>query len=133
MAALRLDGMTAPFVVAGSVNTAVFEAYLQPRLAPSRRVGDSVLIDPLSGHTLQSVRQLIQARGASVLFLPPYSPDLSPLENAFSKLNRSCAGLKHSPLRRCCMPFLKPCQLLTLPVQNGHRVKPETDVRTAQG
>jgi transposase len=87
-AALRLDGMDAPFVVEGPVNTAVFEAYIQHILAPTLRVGDIVLLDNLSCHKADTVCQLIQACGAHLLFLPAYSPDLSPIEKAFSKLKQ---------------------------------------------
>lgn len=89
IAALRLDGMTAPFVVDGSVNTATFEVYIQSFLAPILRPGDIVVMDNLSCHKTETVRQLIQAHGATLLFLPPYSPDLSPIEQAFSKLKQA--------------------------------------------
>ena len=88
IAALRLRGMEAPLVVHGSVNTAVFEAYTQQVLAPTLQPGDLVVMDNLSCHKTDTVRQLIEARGASILFLPAYSPDLSPIEQAFSKLKQ---------------------------------------------
>lgn len=89
IAALRLDGMTAPFVVDGSINTAAFEVYIELFLAPTLRPGDIVLMDNLSCHKTETVRHLIQARGASLLFLPAYSPDFSPIEQAFSKLKQA--------------------------------------------
>ena len=70
IAALRLDGMAAPFVVDGSVNTAAFEAYIEFFLAPILRPGDIVLMDNLSCHRTETVRHLIEACGASLLFLP---------------------------------------------------------------
>lgn len=88
IAALRLSGMEAPWVVEGAVNTAVFEAYTEHILAPTLQPGDVVVMDNLSCHKAQMVHQLIEARGASVLFLPAYSPDLSPIEQAFSKLKQ---------------------------------------------
>jgi transposase len=88
MAALRLEGMDAPFVVDGSVNTAVFEAYVEHILSPTLRIGDIVLMDNLTCHKADSVRRLIEAQGASVLFIPAYSPDFSPIEQAFSKLKQ---------------------------------------------
>lgn len=88
IAALRLEGMSAPFVIEGAVTAAVFETYLEHVLAPTLRVGDIVLMDNLSGHKTDTVRHLIEARGASILFVPPYSPDLSPIEKAFSKLKQ---------------------------------------------
>jgi len=89
IAALRLDGMTAPFVVDGSVNTAAFEVYIEGFLAPLLRPGDIVVMDNLSCHKTEAVRHLIEACGASLLFLPSYSPDLSPIEQAFSKLKQA--------------------------------------------
>ncbi|MCC6189950.1 MAG: transposase [Anaerolineales bacterium] len=88
IAALRLTGMTAPFVIEGAVNTAVFEAYTAHVLAPTLQPGDVVGLDNLSCHKTCTVRHLIEARGASVLFLPAYSPDLSPIEQAFAKLKQ---------------------------------------------
>jgi len=88
IAALRLEGMTAPFVIEGSVNTAVFEAYIEHFLAPTLHLGDIVLLDNLSCHKTDTVRERIEARGAFILFLPSYSPDLSPIEQAFSKLKQ---------------------------------------------
>jgi transposase len=88
IAALRLSGMHAPFVIEGSVNSAVFETYTAQVLAPTLQPGDIVVMDNLGCHKTQTVRQLIEARGASILFLPAYSPDLSPIEQAFSKLKQ---------------------------------------------
>lgn len=94
IAALRLRGMDAPFVVEGSVNTAVFETYTAQILAPTLQPGDIVLIDNLRCHKTDTVRHLIEARGASILFLPAYSPDLSPIEQAFSKLKQFLRRVK---------------------------------------
>lgn len=86
IAALRLDGIYAPMVIEGAVNTAVFEAYIEQLLAPVLRPGDIVVMDNLSCHKSDKVQSLIEAVGAHVLFLPAYSPDFSPIEHAFSKL-----------------------------------------------
>lgn len=86
IAGLRLDGMTAPLVIDGSVNANVFEAYVQQILVPTLRVGDVVIVDNLSCHKTEPVRQAIEQAGARLLFLPAYSPDFSPIEQAFSKL-----------------------------------------------
>jgi transposase len=94
IAALRLDGMLAPFIIEGAVNTAVFETYTQRILAPILRPGDIVVMDNLSCHKGLKVRQLIEACGASILFLPAYSPDLSPIEQAFSKLKQHLRRVK---------------------------------------
>lgn len=94
IAALRLTGMDVPWVVEGAVNTAVFETYTEHVLAPTLQPGDIVVMDNLSCHQNHTVRQHIEARGASVLFLPAYSPDLSPIEQAFSKLKRFLRRVK---------------------------------------
>jgi len=94
IAALRLRGMDALFVVNGSVNTAVFETYTAQILSPTLQPGGLVLIDNLRCHKTDTVRQIIEVRGASILFLPAYSPDLSPIEQAFSKLKQFLRHLK---------------------------------------
>jgi transposase len=86
IAALRLEGLAAPFLIEGAVNTEVFTAYLQQVLGPELREGDIVILDNLSTHKTAGVSALISARGASVRYLPPYSPDLNPIELAFAKL-----------------------------------------------
>ncbi len=86
IAALRLDGLTAPLVIDGAVNGELFEAYARQVLAPSLRPGDIVVMDNLSSHKRAGVRQAIEAAGGSVLFLPPYSPDFNPIEPGFAKL-----------------------------------------------
>ena len=86
IAALRAESITAPFLIAGAVNAEVFTAYLQAVLCPELHPGDVVILDNLSTHKIPSVAELIAARGASVRYLPPYSPDLNPIEMAFAKL-----------------------------------------------
>ena len=78
--------MIAPFVLDGPVNRQVFEAYVEKVLLPELRPGDIVIMDNLSSHKGLKIRQLIEAAGAELLFLPPYSPDFNPIENAFAKL-----------------------------------------------
>jgi transposase len=86
IAGLRHDGMVAPFLIAGAVDAQVFTAYLQQVLCPELRPGDIVILDNLSTHKIAAVKNLIEARGASVHYLPAYSPDLNPIEMAFAKL-----------------------------------------------
>ena len=86
LAGLRLDGLGAPMVIDGAVNGAVFRAYAQQVLAPGLRPGDIVVMDNLPAHKVAGVRQAIHAKGAFVLYLPAYSPDLNPIEQAFAKL-----------------------------------------------
>jgi transposase len=88
IAGLRLEGIQAPMVIEGAVNTAVFEVYVREVLCPALRPGDVVVLDNLSCHKTPTVAALIEARGASLLWLPKYSPDFSPIEKAFSKLKQ---------------------------------------------
>jgi transposase len=86
VAGLRLTGMTAPLVLDGPINALAFEAYVEQFLVPTLSPGDIVVMDNLSSHKRQRVRELIEAAGASLQYLPPYSPDFNPIEKAFSKL-----------------------------------------------
>lgn len=84
--ALRLTGMTAPMVLDGPMTGEWFAAYAQQVLAPTLHPGDIVILDNLPAHKAVAAREAIEAAGACMLFLPPYSPDFNPIENAFSKL-----------------------------------------------
>ena len=84
--ALRLGGMTAPMVVDGPMNGEIFRAYVSQVLAPTLKPGDIVVMDNLPAHRAPGVRDLIEAAGAELRYLPPYSPDFNPIEMAFSKL-----------------------------------------------
>lgn len=78
--------MAAPFVLSGPINRAAFETYVEKVLVPDLRPGDIVIMDNLSSHKGPRVRAKIEAAGAELHFLPPYSPDFNPIENAFAKL-----------------------------------------------
>lgn len=84
--ALRSTGMTAPMVLDGAMNGQAFEAYVREILMPTLRPGDVVVMDNLPAHRRAQVADLIAATGARLLYLPPYSPDLNPIEMAFAKL-----------------------------------------------
>jgi transposase len=86
IAALRWDRIDAPFLIEGSANGEVFAAYVAQVLAPELRAGDLVILDNLCIHKTPTIAKLIAAQGASVRYLPPYSPDLNPIEQAFAKL-----------------------------------------------
>lgn len=86
IAALRVDRIDAPCVFNGPINGERFRAYVEHFLIPTLRPGDIVVLDNLGSHKGQAVRQAIRAVGARRLFLPPYSPDLNPIEQAFAKL-----------------------------------------------
>ena len=86
LAGLATRGMIAPFVLDGPINKDAFETYVAKVLVPELRPGDIVIMDNLSSHKGPRVREMIEAANASLLYLPPYSPDFNPIENAFSKL-----------------------------------------------
>jgi transposase len=84
--ALRCDGLTAPGVFNGAVNGELFLAYVEQILVPTLKPGDMVIMDNLRSHKVAGVREAIEAAGATLIFIPPYSPDLNPIELAFAKL-----------------------------------------------
>lgn len=84
--ALRCDGLVAPAVFDGAINGELFVDYVEQVPVPTLKQGDIVILDNLRCHKVKGVREAIEAAGASILFLPPYSPDLNPIENAFAKL-----------------------------------------------
>ena len=86
VAGLRSEGLIAPFVLDGPINREAFEVYVDQVLVPELRAGDIVVMDNLSSHKGPRVQEMIHAKGARLLFLPPYSPDLNPIEKVFSKL-----------------------------------------------
>ena len=95
VAALRCDGLTAPCVFDGPINGPRFLAYVEQCLLPTLRAGDIVILDNLSSHKSAAVRAAIERVGATLRFLPPYSPDLNPIEQVFAKLKallRPCRG-----------------------------------------
>ena len=104
IAALRHDGLSAPCVFDGAINGPRFLAYVEQALAPTLRPGDVVVLDNLRAHKVKGVREAIAAAGAELLYLPPYSPDLNPIELAFAKLKallrsaaaRTVDGLWHT-------------------------------------
>jgi transposase len=85
-AALRIDGIAAPMVLDGPMDGEAFRAYVEQALAPALRPGDIVIMDNLPAHKVHGVREAIEAVDASLLYLPPYSPDFNPIEMAFAKL-----------------------------------------------
>ena len=84
--ALRVDGVTAPMVLDRPMNRVAFQAYIEQVLVPTLRRGDTVIMDNLPAHKGAEVRRAIEEAGATLRYLPPYSPDFNPIENAFSKL-----------------------------------------------
>jgi transposase len=86
VAGLRASGIVAPFVLDGAMNGQAFRTYVEQMLAPSLEPGDIVVLDNLPAHKVAGVSETIRAVGASLLYLPPYSPDLNPIEQLFAKL-----------------------------------------------
>jgi transposase len=93
VAALSPDGLRVPWLIEGAMDSETFEWYIKEQLAPTLRSGQVVVLDNLTAHKAASIRQAIEARGCELLFLPPYSPDFTPIEQAFSKLKAILRGL----------------------------------------
>ena len=95
IAALDNTGMRCATVVDGAINQQVFESFIAQVLVPSLHAGDIVVMDNLSSHKGPQVAKLVAAVGATVVYLPPYSPDLNPIEMAFSKLKQLMRSAEH--------------------------------------
>jgi transposase len=93
VAALGVEGVRCSTVVDGPINAEVFEAFVAQVLVPQLKPGDLVVMDNLSSHKSQTTRHLIAAAGAQLLFLPPYSPDLNPIEMIFAKIKQTLRSL----------------------------------------
>ena len=93
VAALAPDGLHVPWLIEGAMDTATFAWYITEQLAPTLRPGQIVVLDNLSVHKAARIRQALEARGCQLLFLPPYSPDFTPIEQAFSKIKALLRGL----------------------------------------
>lgn len=86
LSSMSLEGMGPSLAVEGATTKAVFEAYVERVLAPSLSPGEIVVLDNLSSHKGSRIRELIEGRGCELIYLPPYSPDLNPIEEAFAKI-----------------------------------------------
>jgi len=92
---IRLGGPCAPWLFGGAMNGEMFLAWVRQGLAPTLRPGDVVILDNLATHKIQGVRDALEAVGARLLYLPPYSPDFNPIENLWSKIKQSLRS--HAP------------------------------------
>jgi len=113
LAALRHDKIAAPCIIDGAINGETFRAYVEQFLVPTLVPGDIVIMDNLSSHKVTGVRQAIEAAGARLLYLPPYSPDLNPIEQFFSKLKallRKAAARTIDTLYAAVAAALTACQ-----------------------
>lgn len=94
LGAMRLEGMVATMTVESATDGDVFEAFLEEVLCPRLKAGDVVVMDNLNVHKMNRVRELIEGAGARLLYLPPYSPDLNPIEKAWSKFKQFLRSAK---------------------------------------
>lgn len=94
IAALRCDGLTAPWLVDRPMNRKIFDTWVETQLAPTLQPGDVVILDNLASHKSEKAKAILEERGARLLFLPPYSPDLNPIEMAFAKLKAHLRRIK---------------------------------------
>jgi transposase len=130
LAGLRHDRIVAPLVLDGAINGRSFRAYIEQFLAPTLAPGDVVVADNLGSHKVSGVREAIEARGASLLFLPPYSPDLNPIEQVFAKLKhlvRSAAPRQHDTLWQTignCLAHFAPNECRNYLAAAGYRRSP---------
>ena len=110
VAALRHDGMTAPMMIKGAMNGEAFLAYVDQCLVPTLKRGDIVVMDNVSVHRVEGVREAIEAASATLRYLPPYSPDLNPIELSYSNFKaflRKCAERTEKALRRRIGQFVR--------------------------
>jgi transposase len=130
--ALRQTGMVAPMVLDGPINGVWFQACIEQVLVPELRPGDIVIMDNLGSHKGAGVRAAIEATGARLLYLPPYSPDFNPIENAFSKLKallrkaaeRTVDGPCGAASAHCCRPSRRRSAPTSSPLLVMSRIKP---------
>jgi transposase len=111
--ALRVDGLSAPAVFDGPIDNATFAAYVEQVLAPSLRPGDVVVLDNLAAHKQPAVRTAIEAAGAQLRFLPPYSPDFNPIELAFAKLKAFLRAARPRTFDHVCALIAAALELFT--------------------
>ena len=110
VAALRCDRMTAPMMIKGAVNGEVFLVYVEQCLVPTLKRGDIVVMDNVPSHKVDGVLEAIEAAGATLRYLPPYSPDLNPIENAYSAFKtflRKCAERSEDALTHRAGQFVR--------------------------
>lgn len=111
IAGLRVDELTTPWVLDGPMNRAAFDTYVETQLAPSLQPGDVVIADNLSSHKSPQAQALLRAQGNWMLFLPPYSPDLNPIEMAYSKLKAHLRRLKARTFDALFKSVAQTCEL----------------------
>ena len=110
---LRVDGIVAPFVLDGALDGAAFDTYVRTQLAPAVQPGDIVILDNLNVHRSPRAAQALAERGAWFLFLPRYSPDLNPIEQAFAKLKAYLRAGAHRTIDALWRAIGSICDLFT--------------------
>ena len=110
LAGLRHDGIVAPLVLDGPINGPSFRAWVEQFLAPTLQPGQIVIADRLGSHKVAGMREAIEARGARLLLLPPYSHDYNPIEQVFAKLKTRCARRLREPASCCGAPSARKSQ-----------------------
>lgn len=113
IAGLRHDRLTAPWVIDGAMDGDAFSTYIKTQLAPTLNPGDVVVLDNLPAHKRQDAEKAVKQRGAWMLFLPPYSPDLNPIELAFSKLKAHLKRIAPRTVDELCKAVGKICHFFT--------------------
>lgn len=94
LATLSLSGITAPMTINGAVDGEVFKVYVEEVLCPTLEIGDILVMDNLPAHKVKGIKELIETRGAHLIYLPPYSPDLNPIEKCWSKIKTALRAAK---------------------------------------
>jgi transposase/uncharacterized protein YnzC (UPF0291/DUF896 family) len=114
VATLGWKAISAPWILEGAMNGVAFEAYVRTQLLPTLRPGDIVVMDNLSAHTGETIRQLIEAQGARLEFLPPYSPDFNPIELGWSKVKAALRAAKARTLEALLEAVAKALRSISL-------------------
>lgn len=114
VATLGWKAISAPWVLEGAMNGVAFEAYVRSQLLPTLRRGDIVVMDNLSAHTGETIRQMIEAQGAHLEFLPPYSPDFNPIELCWSKVKAALRAVKAHTLEALLEAVAKALRSISL-------------------
>ena len=128
VAGLRVDGLTAPAVFDGPIDSATFRAYVEQVLGPTLRRGDVVVLDNLAVHRQPEIHTAIEAAGAQLRFLPPYSPDFNPIEQAFAKLKAWLRAARPRSFEQVCdliaaaLPLFTPAECTNYMRHSGYRV-----------
>jgi transposase len=118
---VRLDGATVPLVISGAMNGELFKKYIWEHLAATLRPGDIVIMDNLSSHKVKGIKEAIEMARAMLLYIPPYSPDLNPIEEMWSKLKAYLRKVKARTSDNRALAKLRFCESFLKKQQNAER------------